>query len=65
MNDEFANRLGMYRTVKETLNQPEHIAVWQGNQPLAFGTKFNDFLAEVQSPPAKRSCNACQYSRPG
>ena len=43
MEDEFANRLGMFRTVKQTLEQPENLAVWQGVQPLAFGVKFNNF----------------------
>lgn len=47
MQDVFTNRLGMFHTVKTTLDLPEHTAVWQGNQPLAFGIKYTDFNTEL------------------
>lgn len=47
MRDEFTNRMGMFRTVKQTLNLPEHLAVWQFQQPQAFATTFNSFTAAL------------------
>lgn len=39
MKNEFANRLGMARTVQLTLTKAAHIAIWQGQPPAAFGKK--------------------------
>lgn len=47
MKDHFANRLGMFLTVKYTVNRPEHVAIWQNQPPLAFGTPFNAFTAAL------------------
>jgi hypothetical protein len=47
MNDQFLDRLAMHRTVLETLNKPEHKAVWQAAPPPIFGTKVATLQTKV------------------
>ena len=39
MQDEFVNRLGMFRTALGTLNRPEYKTVWENQPPAIFATK--------------------------
>jgi hypothetical protein len=47
MNDQFLNRLAMHRTVLETLDKPEHKAVWEAQPPPIFGTKVGTLRTKV------------------
>jgi len=47
MNDQFLNRLAMHRTVLETLNKPQHKAVWQAAPPPIFATKVGALQTKV------------------
>ncbi len=55
MQDEFANRAGMHRTVIETLDQPTNVAVWKDQPPLAFTRKAAQLKEMVTALEAKTS----------
>ena len=47
MQDEFVNRLGMFRTALGTLNDPANQPVWSGQPPLIFTTKVGQAATAV------------------
>jgi len=47
MQDEFVNRLGMFRTALGTLNDPANQPVWSGQPPVIFTTKVGQAATAV------------------
>lgn len=47
MNDKFANRLEMFKTVRNFLNDAKWKGVWENQRPLAFGKKVAKAAAAV------------------
>ncbi len=47
MQDEFVNRLGMFRTALGTLNDPANQPVWSGQPPVIFTTKVTQAATAV------------------
>ena len=49
MNNRYTNRIDMSRTVIALLDDPTHLAAWQGQPPLQFGTKAASLRTAVES----------------
>lgn len=47
MQDEFANRIGMFQTTLGTLNSPANQPVWSGQPPVIFTTKVAQAVTAV------------------
>ncbi|MBN8460257.1 MAG: RHS repeat-associated core domain-containing protein [Verrucomicrobia bacterium] len=49
MNNRYANRIDMSRTVIALLDDPTYLAAWQGRPPLQFGTKAASLRTAVEA----------------